>query len=223
MDKNIIKDVYFKRCQLALTVLKANGFKAIYTDNSKEALDQVISLIPKEAKVGIGGSATVKELGLVEALKKQGNTIIAHWDKCLDIKENAKILEIGTGSGYQSAILACLASEVYSVERIASLAKTAKATLIGCGYANVKVVVRDGTLGWKEYAPYDGIMVTAAAPKIPEEYIKQLKIGGRLVIPVGGAYSQVLTVVEKKSDGIVSTEVCGCVFVPLLGEKGWKE
>lgn len=91
MDQSIIKSIYFKRCQLALAALKENGFKAIYADNSKEALDKVMSLIPKEAKVGIGGSVTVREVGLVEALKKQGNTIFAHWDKSLELKEKLKV------------------------------------------------------------------------------------------------------------------------------------
>ena len=91
MDKSIVKGVYFKRCQIALAALKINGFKAIYADNSKEALDKAMSLIPKEAKVGIGGSVTVREVGLVETLEKQGNTIFAHWDKSLDLKEKLKV------------------------------------------------------------------------------------------------------------------------------------
>ena len=91
MDQSILKDIYSKRCHLALTALKANGFKAIYVDNSKEALDKVMSLIPKEAKVGIGGSVTVREIGLVESLKKQGHTIFAHWGKSLELKEKLEM------------------------------------------------------------------------------------------------------------------------------------
>ena len=91
MDQNIFKDIYFKRCQLALAALKRNGFKAIYADNSREALDKVMSLIPKEAKVGIGGSVTVREVGLVEALKKQDHNIFAHWDKSLKSKEKLEM------------------------------------------------------------------------------------------------------------------------------------
>ena len=91
MDQSIFKDIYFKRCQLALTALKANGFKVIYADNSKEALDKVMSLIPKEAKVGIGGSVTVRDIGLVEAIEKQNNTIFMHWGKPLELKENLKV------------------------------------------------------------------------------------------------------------------------------------
>lgn len=143
--------------------------------------------------------------------------------QCLGLKGNEKILEIGTGSGYQAAILASIVKEVYSVERIEPLAETARRILKGLGYNNVKTKVGDGTLGWKEYAPYDGIIVTAGAPKIPDTYIDQLNIGGRLVIPTGEMFSQVLAVVEKKATGIETSNVCGCVFVPLVGKEGWKE
>jgi protein-L-isoaspartate(D-aspartate) O-methyltransferase len=149
--------------------------------------------------------------------------MVALMTECLELKGDEKILEIGTGSGYQAAILASLAKEVYSVERISSLAKRAESTLKRLGIANVKVKVDDGTLGWEEHAPYDGIIVTAAAPKIPEGYLTQLKAGGRLIIPIGSRFSQVLTRVERKEGGAVASEVCGCVFVPLLGKEGWKE
>ena len=158
----------------------------------------------------------------------EGQTIsqpymVALMTESLDLKGDEKILEIGTGSGYQAAILACIVKEVYSVERVEVLAKRAEALLKSLGYNNVKIKVGDGTLGWKEYAPYDGIIVTAAAPKIPDTYIGELNIGGRLVIPAGERFSQILTVVEKKADGIQAREVCGCVFVPLVGKDGWKE
>ena len=134
-----------------------------------------------------------------------------------------RVLEIGTGSGYQTAILASIAKEIYSVERINVLANRAKSVLARLGFTNVKIKTDDGTLGWSENAPYDAIIVTAGAPKIPQGYIEQLKVGGRLVIPVGGRLGQVLTCVEKRKDDINALEVCGCVFVPLLGEEGWKE
>ncbi|MCJ7656609.1 MAG: lactate utilization protein [Candidatus Atribacteria bacterium] len=91
MDQNIFKDIYFKRCQLALTALKANGFEVLYADNSKEALDKVMSLIPKEAKVGVGGSVTVRDIGLVEAIERQGNTIFMDWEKPIELKEKIKV------------------------------------------------------------------------------------------------------------------------------------
>jgi len=149
--------------------------------------------------------------------------MVALMTQCLGLKGDEKVLEIGTGSGYQAAILACLAKKVYSMERFAGLAGSAAAILEELGYRNVEMVTGDGTLGWKEHAPYDGIIVTAAAPKIPDAYISQLNGGGKLVIPVGGSFSQILTVAEKRPEGVSTTEVCGCVFVPLVGKEGWKE
>lgn len=143
--------------------------------------------------------------------------------ECLELKGAEKVLEIGAGSGYQAAILAELAKEVFSVERIESLAETAGNTLRKLGYNNVEIKVGDGTLGWREHAPYDGIMVTAGAPEVPRYLVDQLAEGGRLVIPVGSSFSQVLTVVRKKSGKAEAREVCGCVFVPLIGEAGWKK
>lgn len=158
----------------------------------------------------------------------EGQTIsqpymVALMTQCLGLTGKEKVLEIGAGSGYQAAILANLAKEVYSVERIGSLAKRAGETLKRLGYNNVKVEISDGTLGWEEYAPYDGIVVTAAAPDIPPPYIEQLKEGGRLIIPAGSMFTQVLTVIEKKKDALRTSEVCGCVFVPLVGKYGWKK
>ena len=149
--------------------------------------------------------------------------IVALMTQCLGLKGHEKILEVGTGSGYQAAILANLAKEVYSVERVKSLAKSAEITLRTAGYTNVTTKLDDGTLGWKEHAPYDGIIVTAAAPKAPDAYMGQLKVGGKLVIPLGTMFSQVLTIVEKTSDTAQVNEVCGCVFVPLIGKDGWKK
>ena len=149
--------------------------------------------------------------------------MVALMTQCLGLKGHEKILEVGTGSGYQAAILANLAKEVYSVERVKSLAKSAESVLKNAGFTNVTTKLDDGTLGWKEHAPYDGIIVTAAAPKVPDAYIEQLKIGGKLVIPLGTMFSQVLTVIEKKTDTPSVNEVCGCVFVPLVGKDGWKK
>lgn len=147
--------------------------------------------------------------------------MVALMTECLNLKGEEKVLEIGTGSGYQMAILAEAAKEVYSVERFQGLADSAKKTLELLGYKNCKIRVGDGTLGWEEYAPYDGIIVTAGAPDIPKTLVGQLKDGGRLVIPVGGGFGQVLTIVEKKGSLVKTHEVCGCVFVPLVGKEGW--
>ena len=142
----------------------------------------------------------------------------------LNLKGGEKILEVGTGSGYQAAILAGLAKEVYTVERFQGLADTAKKIFDKLGYKNIKIKTGDGTLGWEEFAPYDGIVVTAGAPGIPESLLNQLKDGGRLLIPVGPDGSgQVLTLVEKIGRAVRTGEICGCMFVPLIGREGWSK
>ncbi|MDD5423443.1 MAG: protein-L-isoaspartate(D-aspartate) O-methyltransferase [Candidatus Omnitrophica bacterium] len=140
--------------------------------------------------------------------------------ECLGLKGDEKVLEIGTGSGYQAAILAELAHEVYSIERIEALTSSAGKVLENLGYRNIAITVGDGTLGLEEKAPYDGIIVTAGAPAIPDAVIGQLNDRGRLVIPVGGSFNQILTIVEKRGDSVNVKEICGCVFVPLIGDKG---
>lgn len=139
----------------------------------------------------------------------------------LGLKAGARVMEIGTGSGYQTAILAEIAAEVYSVERVDPLAGISRSTLERLGYKNCLIKTGDGTAGWQEHAPYDGIIVTAGSPGIPPKLIEQLKDKARLVIPVGGAFGQVLTVVEKDGAMTRSSEICGCVFVPLIGKDGW--
>ncbi len=150
--------------------------------------------------------------------------MVALMTELLDVDKRDKVLEIGTGSGYQTAILAELAGEVYSVERIPELAERAREVLQDLGYANVRIRVGDGTLGWDTYAPYDKIIVTAGAPKVPAPLIEQLASGGRMVIPVGPRYHQILKVLEKTWDGdVVEKEDIPCIFVPLIGAEGWQE
>ena len=141
----------------------------------------------------------------------------------LGLYGDEKVLEVGTGSGYQSAILAELSREVYTIERFTSLTEHAKKVLADLGYKNVKVVVSDGSRGLEEEAPFDRIMVTAGTPTVPRSLINQLADGGKMVIPVGGTFSQVLLLVEKEKNEVKTTNVCGCVFVPLVGEYGWKK
>lgn len=141
----------------------------------------------------------------------------------LKLKDDSRVLEIGTGSGYQTAILCDIAAEVYSIERIPYLAERAGKILNGLGYKNFKINTGDGSTGWAEHSPYDGILVTAGAPKIPESLVAQLKESGRLVVPVGNSFSQVLTLVEKKGRSFNTEQVCGCVFVPLIGKDGWRD
>lgn len=149
--------------------------------------------------------------------------IVALMTEALELKGNEKVLEIGTGSGYQLAILAELAKEVYSIERIATLANEAEKRLLSMGYKNIFIRVGDGTLGWKEKAPFDAIIVTAAAPDVPEPLVEQLAVGGRLVIPVGGEYTQDLLKITKISPTKTRTQSLGGVrFVKLIGKKGWE-
>lgn len=134
-----------------------------------------------------------------------------------------KVLEIGTGSGYQTAILAELYGEVYTVERHEELLKNAQKLLTDMNYTNIKFNTGDGSLGWEEYSPFDRILVTAAAPAIPLKLVDQLASEGRLVIPVGGRMLQQLKLVTKKANGEMKVIDCGgCIFVPLIGEEGWR-
>ncbi len=148
--------------------------------------------------------------------------IVAWMTEMLRLKGDEVVLEVGAGSGYQAAILCLLARFVYTIERIGTLAESARRRLEGLGLTNFEVVVSDGTKGLPEHSPYPGIIVTAGAPRVPPLLTEQLADGGRLVIPVGSATLQVLTVIEKKGDKIITREEGSCVFVPLVGKHGWE-
>ncbi len=147
--------------------------------------------------------------------------MVALMSELLQVKKHMKVLELGTGSGYQSAILGALAKEVYSVERLSVLADSAAKTLDSLGIKNVHIKIADGSIGLEEFQPYDAIMVAAGVPKVPQALLDQLCDGGRLVIPVGSRFSQVLICLQKQEGKIVERKSCGCVFVPLLGKQGW--
>jgi protein-L-isoaspartate(D-aspartate) O-methyltransferase len=132
-----------------------------------------------------------------------------------------RVLEVGAGSGYQTALLAALASTVLAVERVPALARAAREALDSLGVRNASVVVGDGTLGWRPYAPYDAIVVAAASPAVPAPLLEQLAPGGRIVIPLGDRESQVLSLVEREGDEVRTTTVSDVRFVPLLGEFGF--
>jgi protein-L-isoaspartate(D-aspartate) O-methyltransferase len=149
--------------------------------------------------------------------------IVALMTEALELTGDEKVLEIGTGSGYQTAILADLSRKVFTVERIRDLMVKARNILADLGYNNIMFKAFDGTLGWKEYEPYDAIMVTAGAPKIPEPLLDQLADGGRLIIPVGNRFSQELIKVTKKNGNIIQKNFGGCRFVDLVGVHGWKD
>ena len=149
--------------------------------------------------------------------------IVALMTESLELNGTEKVLEIGTGSGYQSAILAELADRVFSIERYPDLAYRANSILQKLGYGNIIVRVGDGSLGWPDDAPFDGIIVTAGTPKIPQPLIDQLKMGGRLVVPVGDRLGQDLILVRRVAEGIKKTNLGGVRFVNLVGKWGWKE
>jgi protein-L-isoaspartate(D-aspartate) O-methyltransferase len=148
--------------------------------------------------------------------------IIALMTEALELKGQEKVLEVGTGSGYQTAILAALAKSVISVERIPALAESARRVLDSLKIKNVTIHLAEKTLGWQQQAPYDAIMVTASAPEIPEDLLDQLKIGGRMVIPVGPRYSQDLYKITKNKDKNRVQNLGGCRFVALIGKGAWE-
>ena len=147
--------------------------------------------------------------------------MIAAMIQAAQIKPQDRILEIGAGSGYQTALLAELANQVFAVERYASLAEAAQRTLDRLGYRNTKIFTGDGSLGLPHAAPFDAIIVSAAAPRIPQALAEQLAIGGRLLIPVGGSDQQLLQLVQRNADGTSVRTLEGCRFVRLIGEQGF--
>jgi protein-L-isoaspartate(D-aspartate) O-methyltransferase len=174
--------------------------------------ESLISIAYGDHPVSIGEGQTISQ-----------PYIVALMTEALNLKSDEKVLEIGTGSGYQTAILAELCKEVYTVERIPSLSKRAMRVLEELGYKNIKFGIGDGSIGWKEYAPYDGIIVTAGAPHFPQPLLEQLSDGGRLVIPCGDEYSQSLYKVTRRGNKFEEENLGGCRFVKLLGAYGWKE
>jgi len=149
--------------------------------------------------------------------------IVAYMTEALELKGREKVLEIGTGSGYQTAVLAELAQEVFTIERIEGLLTDAKEKLMRLGYQNIRFRVGDGTLGWVEHAPYDGIIVTAAGPEVPKPLVEQLSEGGRLVIPVGRRFSQRLVRIRKETYSYREEPLMDVRFVDLVGLYGWPD
>ena len=149
--------------------------------------------------------------------------IVALMTEILEIEGKERVLEVGTGSGYQAAILSRLVRQVYSVERHAALAQQAEKLFAQLGYDNIVVRVGNGTLGWPEHSPYEAIIITAAAPDVPRPLTDQLADGGRLVAPVGSQWSQVLVKVRRQDDLLIRERRTAVAFVPLVGKYGWEE
>ena len=145
----------------------------------------------------------------------------AHYLATLRLTGKERVLEIGTGSGYQTALLGALASQVFSIERVRALAESAQAALKAAGVGNVSLLVGDGTLGWSAYAPYDAILVAAGGPEIPPPLVEQLAPQGRMIIPLGAKGAQTLTLVRRTAGGLQTTPIGGARFVPLVGEHGF--
>jgi protein-L-isoaspartate(D-aspartate) O-methyltransferase len=150
--------------------------------------------------------------------------MVAVMSEALALEGSETVLEVGTGSGYQAAVLALLADRVFSLERIPSLARRARKVLDECGFGKVNIRLADGTQGWQEMAPFDAILVTAGAPEVPQHYLDQLAVGGRLVIPVGDRESQLLLRITRTGKKeYMEEKMLGCRFVPLIGNHGWQE
>ena len=200
--------------------------------------EQIVSRGIKDAKLIEAMKKIPRHLFVEEALQSQAYTdhplpigekqtisqpyMVALMTEALLLTGKEKVLEIGTGSGYQTAILAELSEKVFSVERIRSLAIRARKLLYELGYFNVEIKIFDGTFGWIEESPFDAIIVTAGSPDIPQPLIDQLSIGGRLVIPVGDALVQDLFRVTKTEKGVRKEDLGGCRFVKLIGKYGWE-
>ena len=150
--------------------------------------------------------------------------IVARMTELLEAERSSRVLEIGAGSGYQTAVLARVAGQVYAIERIPELARQAQARIRSLGIYNATVKCFDGTMGWSAHAPYDAVLVAAGGPEVPEPLLAQLKTGGRLVIPVGPSReSQKLVRVVRTQDGYRREEHGSCAFVPLIGRHGWSD
>ena len=149
--------------------------------------------------------------------------IVALTSQALAVATGQRVLEIGTGSGYQTAILAEMGAEVFSIERLAALSLRARSVLDALGYAGIHFMIGDGSMGWPNEAPFDRIVVTAMAPEVPRSLFAQLRETGRMVIPVGTVDQQQLLLVVKSAGQPAIEELCGCLFVKLIGKEGWKE
>lgn len=191
-----------------------------------QAVLKAMREVPREAFVNKGMQALAYEdrpLPIDEGQTISQPYIVAYMTEALELKNSDRVLEIGTGSGYAAAVLSRIAGTVYSVERLEALASSARQRLEMLGYTNIHIHVGDGTLGWLEHAPYDAIVVTAGAPKVPKPLLEQLVLYGRLVVPVGSSLEvQDLVRVRRVSEFDFRSEIlCGVRFVPLIGAEGW--
>lgn len=187
---------------------------------------EVLARIPRHFFVPPDLAAHAYEdraLGIGESQTISQPYMVASMTDFLELSGGERVLEIGAGSGYQAAVLAELAQKVVTVEKSESLARTARERLVSLGYRNIEVVLGDGTLGWPPAAPFDAILVAAAAPSIPPPLVEQLAEGGRFVLPVGNTEKQMLLRIRKAAGKILEEKLFACQFVPLRGRYGWPE
>ena len=205
-----------QRARMVQEQLQARGI------SDRRALEAFLSVprhlfVPKELE---GDAYTDHPISIGHGQTISQPYMVALMTQLLRLQGHERILEIGTGSGYQTAILAELALEVYSVERISPLAEAALKRLERLGCLNVHLSLGNGSLGWPEHAPYDGVLVAAAATDVPQPLLDQMADGGRLVLPIGGQDTQTLTLVEKHGSRIELRPITSCVFVPLISGHG---
>lgn len=200
-----------------IETLQANGISDL-------AVIRAFELTPRHLFVPTG----VRHRAYEDAALPIGNgqtisqpTVHARYLQLLRLQGSERVLEIGTGSGYQTVLLSHLAAQVFSIERVPALLDRAREVIRDCGARNISLLLGDGTIGWREYAPYDAILVSAAAPDVPQPLLDQLRLGGSLLIPLGDRDEQMLTMVTKLPDRILRRDIVPVRFVPLLGTHGW--
>ena len=213
---------------MELNIKRENLVKQLKMEGriTKDSIEKAFLEVPRENFIpkhllSYAYSDTPLEIGFGQTISAPHMVAIMCED--LDLKKEQKILEIGTGSGYHAAIVSKIIGEngkIFSVERIESLANFAKRNLEKSGIKNVRIIINDGSIGLKKYSPYDRIYVTCAAPKIPSSLINQLKISGKLMIPVGNTFC-ILKLIEKKNNKLLTKNLGGCAFVPLIGKDGF--
>ena len=218
MESDALKDRRYERARRQL--IETIGDRGIHDLAVLRAFDMVPRhiFLPdaaqhrayEDAPIPIGFGQTASQPSL-QALYMQ----------LLDLQPTDKVLEVGTGTGFQTAVLASLAGHVYSVERIRELSTRARTIIDSLRISNVALLTGDGTIGWSKYAPFDAILVAAAAPGVPDALVEQLSPGGRMLIPVGDRTEQKLKLVRKTPGGVESEDVANVTFVPLIGRFGW--
>jgi protein-L-isoaspartate(D-aspartate) O-methyltransferase len=212
-----VTDYAEQRRQMVREQIRERGIAAPRVLNAMLAVERHL-FVPEEF---LSAAYADQPLPIGEGQTISQPFMVAAMTAALELTGRERVLEIGTGSGYQAAVLSLLAREVHTVERSAALAEQAQRRLLDMGYTNVQVHTGDGSLGWAEAAPYAAIVVTAAAPGVPAPLVEQLEEGGRLAIPVGDPHQQELRLLRRTAEGITSQVLHYCRFVPLVGRHGW--